>query len=86
MPNFENENHLRMVQGLLNEDPPGRLRYGGVCSRLDLIEEHIQKHGLGITPQQYLAIANLALTASLSEPVPSDVNFVKYNEKTYRVV
>ncbi|MDO8639436.1 MAG: hypothetical protein Q7R53_00785 [bacterium] len=79
MPNFESENHLRMNQS-------ERLRHGGVCSRLDLIEEHIQKHRLGITTQEYLVIADLALIASLSKPTPGNINFVEHDGKIYKVV
>ncbi len=60
-----------------------RLYYGGVCSRTDLIEEHINKHGLGIDASEYLLIADISLD-SFSHS--GKTRLAHYKGKMYRVV
>lgn len=54
-----------------------------MCSRIDLIEEHINKHGLGIDASEYLLIADMSLDSFLRN---GKTHIAHYRGKMYQVV
>lgn len=61
----------------------GRLRYGKVCSRADLIKEHIKKHQLDLTLLEYLTIADIARNES---GIDQGTLLTNYNDRVYRIL
>lgn len=60
-----------------------RLYFGNVCSRADLIDEHIKRHSLNLDRVGYLQIADTASTLDSTDSGP--VNFL-YGDRRYSVV
>lgn len=59
------------------------LYLGGVCSRVDSIDDHIERHNLSIDRIEYLRIANMALALSGRN---DELLSVVCREKKYRTV
>ncbi len=61
-----------------------RMYEGGVCSTLTSIQDHIDRHNLGIDPKAYLSIADSALQSGLT---PDErTYYVTQDGTSYRVI
>jgi len=63
---------------------PERISYGTVCSRADLVREHIEKHSLGMEPREYLGLAHTAHEKGVT--IDGTAYFLMHQGRRYRVV